>query len=98
MLWPEEHNFARFREVCDDILTDDIDIYREGLRGYVKTEEARGIEVEWFEFDPNQLLIFALAAGFERCVGRVCRLYALALQTRLYSSRENGRDENAAIG
>lgn len=82
VLWPTEENFARFREVCSDIQSETFEAYRLASSRDIKAKEAIGIEFERFEFDPDQLLVFAQAAGFDRVVSNIRALYAVALQMK----------------
>lgn len=82
VLWPTEENFARFREVCSDIQSETFEAYRMVTMRNIKAQEALGIEYERFEFDPDKLLIFAQAAGFDRVVSNIRALYAVALQMK----------------
>lgn len=82
VLWATEENFARFREVCSDVQSETLEAYWLATSRDIKAQEALGIEFERFEFDPDQLLIFAQAAGFDRVVSNIRALYAVALQMK----------------
>ena len=87
VLWPTEENFARFGEVCSDIQSETFEAYRTVTVRDIEAQEARGIEFERFEFDPDQLLVFAQAAGFDRVVANIRALYAVALQMKRHGRR-----------
>ncbi len=82
ILWPDEQNFARFREVCGDIQSQTLNAYLAAIAVDIKAKESRGIIFERIEFDPDDLLAFAKAAGFDRAVSQVRAGFAVTLQQK----------------
>lgn len=64
VLWPDETNYQRFREICArDELHFTLESYRGAANPKLRQLESEGMEIVRLEFDTEELLIFANERG-----------------------------------
>jgi len=92
VLWPDDSNFARFLQICDDLPDAfTIEDYQEMTLPRLYEAAARDEETEVLSFHPDRLLAFAKEYGLDRTDAHGRTLYAKHLLERKLRRRRTNR-------
>lgn len=92
VLWPDDSNFARFLQICDDLPESfTIEDYQEMTLPGLYEAASRDEETEVLSFHPDRLLAFARELGVDRIDASVRTRYAEHLLKRKLRRRAKNR-------
>ena len=84
ILWPDEENYAQFREVSDGIKSPTLEGYRAAISNDLESKERAGIKIEKISFKVDDLIAFARSRGLNRVDSQTRAQFAMVpkLQNR----------------
>ncbi len=92
VLWPDDSNFARFLQICDDLPDGfTIEDYQEMTLPGLYEAASRDEDAEVLSFHPERLLAFAREYGFDLIDAGVRTRYAEHLLERKLRRRARNR-------
>ncbi|RYE83278.1 MAG: hypothetical protein EOP19_14225 [Hyphomicrobiales bacterium] len=82
VLWPDEENYARFREISDGVTAATLKDYRASIAKDLEAKERAGIKFDRLPFDVEELLVFARSEGSARVTSKMRATFAAMQQHR----------------
>lgn len=82
VLWPDEKNYARFREVSSGIRAETLEAYRAAIGKDLEAKERAGIKIARVPFDIDELIAFAASRGFDGITSEIRATFAAMVAMR----------------